>query len=167
MSMRDTAAPLAPARMEAPARPFMVILCSEDFFGASLVAQWDAAIVLQTAGGARAVSDRFLRSEVEYALLHATVRHVIVLAHSGCLHEHKHRGPDGDEDLRATWQRFRQHDALRALLQRHGARLHLLCTDAAARTITSLCSNDRHLRAFTRFDIDDLLGSAGQTEWSP
>ena len=47
----------------------MFILCSDDYFGAGLIARCDASVVLQTPGGAAAASESQARATIEYAVL--------------------------------------------------------------------------------------------------
>ena len=110
----------------------MFVLCSDDYFGARLIADSRASVVLQTPGGAAAASEPHARATLEYALLHERVRHVVVLAHQGCRFR---RGtlPEGPhEQALAQWESLVNDEFSKRLLRAHRVDVRLLCVDGTS-----------------------------------
>ena len=137
----------------------MFILCSDDDFGASLVARCDVSIVLQTPGGAIAASDSEARATLEYAVLHHGVRHVVVLAHRGC----RSSGgalPEGTRDqARAHWLSLMDDEISRRLLHAHGVDVRMLWVDATSGEVHDWRADQQRLAPFGPRDLEGLLAS--------
>ena len=64
--------------------PVMLVLCSENYAAASLVARCEPAIVFQSLGGARDPTDQAMRATFAYAIMNHRVHDVVVCGHEGC-----------------------------------------------------------------------------------
>jgi carbonic anhydrase len=134
----------------------MFILCSEDYFGASLIARCDAAIVLQTPGGGAAASESQSRATIEYAVLQKRVRHVVVLAHRGC----RFCGalPEGArEQALSQWAALTNDAFSQSLFREHRVHLRLLWVDATSGGICAFRADEPRLEPMGRGDFDRLL----------
>ncbi len=134
----------------------MFILCSEDYFGAGLIARCDAAIVLQTPGGAAAASESQARSTIEYAVLQERVRQVIVLAHRGCgfcgaLPE------EAREHALAQWQSLTNDAFIQSLVRDHSVLVRLMWVDATSGEVCAFRADEQRLEPMGRGDFDRML----------
>ena len=136
----------------------MFILCSQDWFGAGLIGRWDAAIVLQTPGGAAAASESQARETIEYAVLHEGVRHVVVLAHSGC--PFCGGRPEGaHERALAQWQSLTNDLFVGSLFREHRVHVRLLWVDATSHEVSALRADQWRLEPMGRQDLERMLES--------
>ena len=137
----------------------MFILCSDDYFGASLIARCDASIVLQTPGGAAAASEPQARATLEYAVLHEGVRHVLVLAHRGC------RSIDGAlpegarEQAFARWQSLMNDEFSQSLFHAHGVDVRMLWVDATSGEVCAFRADEQRLAPMGSGDFERMLAS--------
>lgn len=139
----------------------MFILCSEDYFGAGLIARSDAAIVLQTPGGAAAASESQARATIEYAVLQERVSHVIVLAHRGC----RLCGalPAGArEQALAQWQSLTNDAFSQSLFRDHSVHVRLLWVDGTSGEVFAFHPDEPCLDRMDRGDVDRMLESLEQ-----
>ena len=138
--------------------PAMFILCSEDYFGAGLIARCDAAIVLQTPGGAAAASESQVRATIEYAVLQERVRHVVVLAHRGC----RFCGAlpkEAREHALVQWQSLTNDAFSQSLFRDHGIHVRLLWVDATSGDVCAFRADQERLEPMGRGDFDRMLES--------
>ena len=136
----------------------MFILCSEDYFGAGLIARCDAPIVLQTPGGAAAASESQARATIEYAVLQERVRHVVVVAHRGC----RFCGalPAGArEQALGQWQSLANDAFSRSLFRDHNVHVRLLWVDATSGEVFAFHADEPRLDRMDRGDFDRMLES--------
>jgi len=156
--MRNGGARFNRSWAEKPPLRVMFILCSEDYFGAGLIARCDAAIVLQTPGGAAAASESQARATIEYAVLQERVRHVVVLAHRGCrfcgaLPE------EAREQALAQWQSLTNDAFSQSLFRDHRVHVRLLWVDATSGEVFTFCADEPRLDRMDRADVDRMLES--------
>lgn len=144
---------------EKPPLRAMFILCSEDHFGAGLIAHCDAAIVLQTPGGAAATSEPEARATIEYAVLHARVRRVVVLAHRACRPAGGALLDGAREQARAQWQALRNDGFSQQLFQAHGIDVRMLWVDATSGEVSDWHADQQRLVPMERGDVERLLAS--------
>jgi len=157
--MRDTAARFNRSPAVKPPLRAMLILCSDDDFGAGLIAECHAAIVLQTPGGAAAASEPQARATLEYAVLHERVRRVVVLAHQGC---RSVRGalPGGPrERALAQWQSLVNDEFSRPLLHANGVDVRMLWVDATSGEVCAFRTDDQRLAPMGCGDLERMLAS--------
>ena len=143
---------------EKPPLRVMFILCSEDYFGAGLIARCDAAIVLQTPGGAAAASESQARTTIEYAVLQERVRHVVVLAHRGC----RFCGalPEGARELAlAQWQSLTNDAFSQSLFRDHRVHVRLLWVDATSGEVCAFRADEQRLAPMGSGDFERMLAS--------
>ena len=136
----------------------MFILCSEDYLGAGLIARCDAAIVLQTPGGAAAASESQVRATIEYAVLQERVRHVVVLAHRGG----RFCGalPEGArEQALSQWQSLTNDAFSQSLFRDHRVHVRLLWLDATSGEVCAFRADEPRLEPMGRCDFDRMLES--------
>lgn len=101
----------------------MVVLCSEDYAAAALLASCDPAVVLQTLGGARDPADTSTRSTFDYGFALKQVRRVIVCGHVGCKARPVEEGGDARAHVLAQCRGLLRDPHIGALLRDHRALL--------------------------------------------
>ena len=137
----------------------MFLLCSEDYFGAQLVAGCDASIVFQTLWGSTAVADFQARATLEYAVLHEGVRHVIVMAHRGCRSTNGAPAGGAHEQAFAQWQWLTNDEFSRSLLCAHGVQIRLLWVDAPSGEVCNWRADQQRLEPMPREAFERMLAS--------
>ena len=156
--MRNSEARFDRSWVEKPPVRAMFILCSDDHFGAGLIARSDASIVLQTPGGAAAASEAHARATLEYAVLHEGVRHVVVLAHRGC--RFGGAPPDGAHaQAQAQWHSLMNDAFSQSLFRAHRVHVRLLLLDARAAAVCDWRADQQRLQPMGRGDFDRMLES--------
>jgi len=157
--MRDSDARFNRSMAGKPPLRVMFILCSDDYFGAGLIAGCDASIVLQTPGGAAAASEPQARATLEYAVLHERVRHVVVLAHQGC---RSARGalPGGPrEQALAQWKSLVNDEFSQLLLHAPGVDVRMLWVDATSGEVCAFRADEQRLAPMGSGDFERMLAS--------
>ncbi|CAN5843570.1 hypothetical protein BH11MYX4_BH11MYX4_15120 [soil metagenome] len=137
----------------------MFILCSDDDFGAGLIAHCDASIVLQAPGGAAAASESQARATLEYAVLHERVRHVVVLAHRGCRSIGGAMPEGAREQALAQWQSLMNDEFSYTLFHDHGVHVRLLWVDATSGEVCDWRADQQRLAPIGRGDFELMLAS--------
>ncbi len=137
----------------------MFILCSDDHFGAGLIAECGASIVLQTPGGAATPLEPQTRATLEYAVLQEGVRHVVVLAHQGC-RSVRHALPEAPrEQALAQWRSLVNDEFSGQLLHAHGIHVRILWVDATWGEVCEWRADEQRLAPMRRGDLERMLAS--------
>jgi carbonic anhydrase len=136
----------------------LFLLCSADYFGAGLIARCDAAIVLQTPGGAAAASEAQVQATLAYAVLQEGVRYVIVLAHRGC--PFCGAAPDeAREQALAQWQLLTNDAFRQSLFRNHSVHVGLFWVDSTSGEVSAFRADQQSLEPIERGEFDRLLES--------
>lgn len=140
-------------------RRVLFILCCDDYLGAALIAPWDAAMVLQTPGGDADTREPHSRATLEYAVLQARVRHVIVLAHQGCQWSGNVGRENAEEKALTRWQTLMNDAFSQSLFQEHQVELRLLWTDMTSGQISQFRPDEKRLLPIGRDGFERMMVS--------
>jgi hypothetical protein len=137
----------------------MFILCSEDYFGAALIAHCDASIILQTPGGAAAAAESQARATLEYAVLQERVRRVVVITHQGCRSVGGGRQEGPIEQALVQWQSLMNDELSQRLLHAHGVEVRMLWVDATSGAVSDWRADEQRLAPMGPGDLERMLAS--------